>query len=647
MDKLPFRQVHLDFHTSEWMPDVGSEFSEENFRQALIEGHISSITLFSKCHHGWSYHPTKVNKMHPTLKTDLLDRQLEVGEELGIRTQIYISAGVDERKAVEYPRFLSLVDGEGNNLLGTCFHTLCLNNDEYLEMLQNETREVMERYLGRFDGVFFDICWPRPCVCGKCIDDMLKLGLDPTNAEDQKKHQKIVYKKYTSILNKTVAEYDPNMPIFYNCGNVPRDDRNIAFANTKHLELESLPTGGWGYDHFPMSAAYARILGKEFLGMTGKFHKSWGEFGGFKHPNALIYETALSVANGAKCCIGDQLHPLGKFELSTYKMIGKAYSHIEKIEEWCKDVTPVTDVAIFSYVDNTDADTGANRIMLEGKYLYNIIDIIEDFSKYKVIIFPDNVKFDDELTIKTKEFLSKGGKIILSGKSGLNESNEFFCDFGVKYLGENELNHTYLVPNYDIQPNGIAPYLMYKKGQKIETDSSCKILAFMQNSYFNREFRKFCSHGNTPNNPESSLSGAIISKNIAYIVWDIFTEYYQNGALHQKQIVCDIIDELLGGKKTLETNLLSNGVVTLMHQKEQNRYVNHILYAVTKKRGDTEVIEDAIDVTNVKVSLKLDVEPKKVYEVPSMKDISYSYENGVISYTVPTFKLHEVIVIEY
>ena len=31
-----------------------------------------------------------------------------------------------------------------------------------------------------------------------------------------------------------------------------------------HLELESLPTGGWGYDHFPVSARYANTLGLEY-----------------------------------------------------------------------------------------------------------------------------------------------------------------------------------------------------------------------------------------------------------------------------------------------------------------------------------------------------------------------------------------------
>ena len=48
---LPYRQVHLDFHTSEKIPGVGARFSRDNFAQALKEGHIDSITLFAKCHH--------------------------------------------------------------------------------------------------------------------------------------------------------------------------------------------------------------------------------------------------------------------------------------------------------------------------------------------------------------------------------------------------------------------------------------------------------------------------------------------------------------------------------------------------------------------------------------------------------------------
>ena len=85
------------------------------------------------------------------------------------------------------------------------------------------------------------------------------------------------------------------MPIFHNSGHVPVGCQEIL-PYFSHLELESLPTGGWGYDHYPMSAAYSRNLGLDFLGMTGKFHRTWGEFGGFKHPNALRYEWAAMLA---------------------------------------------------------------------------------------------------------------------------------------------------------------------------------------------------------------------------------------------------------------------------------------------------------------------------------------------------------------
>ena len=107
------------------------------------------------------------------------------------------------------------------------------------------------------------------------------------------------------------------MPVFHNSGHVTVGDTEIL-KHFSHLELESLPTGGWGYDHYPMSAAYCRNLGLDFLGMTGKFHTTWGEFGGIKHPNALRYECAAMLANGSKCSVGDQLHPDGALDESTY-----------------------------------------------------------------------------------------------------------------------------------------------------------------------------------------------------------------------------------------------------------------------------------------------------------------------------------------
>lgn len=489
-----------------------------------------------------------------------------------------------------------------------------------------------------------------PCVCGSCIDTMLSLGLDPEDPADVEKHRRTVYKKFTGRITAAVAKYDPEMPVFFNRGTIPRNDRSAVYSNTKHLELESLPTGGWGYDHFPMSAAYARVLGREILGMTGKFHKSWGEFGGYKHPNALIYETALSLANGAKCSIGDQLHPLGKFDRATYELIGKAYEQVEKKELWCCDVTAVADIAVFTtYGINTSdysPDTGANRMMLEGHYLYNIIDGECDFSDYKVIIFPDCVRFDKRLSEKVNAYLANGGKILLSGKSGLNENGDFFRDFGLKFCGENPMNNTFMLPNYDMRPNGRAAYLMYRHGYIIEKTGETETQAFMQNAYFNRSFRHFCSHSITPNNPESLMTGAVISENVGYIAWNVFDEYREHGAYHHKRLVCDMLDKLLGESKTLSTTLGSGGVVTLMKHKNKARYVNHLLYAVTKLRGAVEVIEDAPITVDTSVSLRISEKPRRVYLAPEKREIPFTYGNGILGYTVDRFVLHGMVIID-
>ena len=62
--------------------------------------------------------------------------------------------------------------------------------------------------------------------------------------------------------------------------------------------------------------------GFRFLGQTGKFHTHWGEVGGYKTPEALIYECAAMLAQGARCLIGDHLHPTGRIDKSTMRVIG-------------------------------------------------------------------------------------------------------------------------------------------------------------------------------------------------------------------------------------------------------------------------------------------------------------------------------------
>ncbi|MCX7012368.1 MAG: hypothetical protein NTW86_07370 [Candidatus Sumerlaeota bacterium] len=101
-----FRQIFLDFHTSEHIPDVGSQFDEEQFITCLQQGRVESIMVFAMCHHGWCYYDTQVGKRHPNLRTDLLPRMLAACKANGIDAPIYVSVGWNELAAREHPEWV-------------------------------------------------------------------------------------------------------------------------------------------------------------------------------------------------------------------------------------------------------------------------------------------------------------------------------------------------------------------------------------------------------------------------------------------------------------------------------------------------------------------------------------------------------------
>jgi len=77
------------------------------------------------------------------------------------------------------------------------------------------------------------------------------------------------------------------------------------------LDFECLPTGGWGYETLSMGARYLRTLGKPVLNMSGRFHKSWGDFGGIRTEPSLEYDMVYGMANAMRPNIGDHFHPRG------------------------------------------------------------------------------------------------------------------------------------------------------------------------------------------------------------------------------------------------------------------------------------------------------------------------------------------------
>jgi len=674
-DFLRFRQIHLDFHTSPAIPGVGAAFSKCQFQDALKAGCVDSINIFSKCHHGWSYHPTQVGKMHPHLKFNLLGEQIDACHEIGVLTPVYISAGVDNVASQEHPEWRRMgpngqYAGWVRDLDQPGFHTMCFNTP-YLDYLCAQIQEVI-RMFPKSNGIWLDIIGKGECCCTWCRAWMRERGLDFTKAADRDKAAEYTLRKYYERTTKAVHDLNPKLLVFHNSGHIAPGNRSILPFFTQ-IEMESLPTGGWGYDHFPMSAKYVNSLGKDYLGMTGKFHTWWGEFGGFKHPNALRYECAAMLAYGSKCSVGDQLHPNGKMDMSTYKLIGEAFQEVEVKEPWCRNVQNIADIGVLMstalakdkpHMNANRDDTGVARLLLEGHFLFDMLDGDCDFDKYKMLIVPDSVSLSPGITKKLDAFLKKGGKILLAGKAGLDEKGTaFLFDVGAECKGASEFRPDYILPTEDVRPSFVkTPLVMYYRSQRIRVkkNSGAISLGKVYDPYFNRTANHFCSHQHTPNKPSPSGFDCGVRKgNILYLAHPVFTQYNDFGTVAYKEYVHKCLRLLLGSDETVRVEgLPSTGRITLVRQPGEKRMVFHALYANTVTRGSVggegdanyssrtiEVIEEIVPLYDIRVTLRLGkVAVKSVRLVPEGKALDFTKgKDGTISFTLPKLLCHQMV----
>lgn len=103
------RQIHLDFHTSEAIPDIAANFDPRTFAETARKAEASSITVFARCHHGWLYYPSKrfPELIHPNLKNhNLLLEQVRALHDAGIKAPVYITVQWDYHSAQTHPEWL-------------------------------------------------------------------------------------------------------------------------------------------------------------------------------------------------------------------------------------------------------------------------------------------------------------------------------------------------------------------------------------------------------------------------------------------------------------------------------------------------------------------------------------------------------------
>jgi hypothetical protein len=673
---LPFRQIHLDFHTSPDIPDVGADFDAQRFAQTLLRAKVSSVTLFARCHHGHIYYRSEefADLTHPHLvRRDLLHEQVQACHRVGIRTPVYITVQWDHRLATLHPEWLSVKEdgsyyGQRDGEAGF-YRNLCVNSP-YREFLFAQTADVLRHV--EADGVFFDIVQINECTCESCRASMIEGDIDCADASARIGFATDMINDFMRQATELVHGIRPGIPVFYNRGHVGPAHRSVRDA-FGHFEIESLPSGGWGYLHFPVAARYARTLGLPFLGMTGKFHTSWGDFHSLKNRAALQFECFQMLALGGRCSIGDQLEPRGTLCTETYDLVGSVYERVESVESWCRGAEPVVEVGVFTpeefrYTEKEtipDSILGAVEMMQELGLQFDIVDSQSDLSGYRLIVLPDNIDGTPSVIAAVRNHVRNGGSVIASFESGLcRRSGKFALDsFGVivrepqtcaadgfpargRCFADSSFAE-YLVPGPAFSSLYQGEHTMYIKGLEVEAMTGTSTLAQTVAPYFHRDGRHFCSHRQAPSSGKIDYPAVVENGAVIYFAHPIFTTYRHYAPLWCKQLIDDAVSRLMSARLVRHDGP-SSLLVTIGRQLANQRFVVHLLHYIPQRRATSfDIIEDVIPLRDVKLSLCLDADIENARVVPGGPSLELSTAENRTEIVIPELRGYATIELTY
>jgi hypothetical protein len=658
---IPQWALFFDFHTMPANPDVGHEFDFEAMTDWFAECGVDFIVFPARCNLGTAYYPTKLGIPHEAMHQDLFGSLVAACHARDIAISAYINVGLSHEEAYRHRDWTVLrADGKmyaepfGNSFFRQmCYHT------GYADHVAGMAREVVEWY--GVDGFFFDCFHTQPCIGVECMERMKAEGV---NFQDPEELNDFNYRKMLAMgkkLSETVRAVNPDLLLYFN---------GIDFAAQKelgsYLELECLPQGGWGYELLPMVARYMRTLGKPMLNMTGRFQKSWGDFGGVRPAVSVEYDCIKGIANGIPPTIGDHFHPRGDLNRAVMAMDNEVYDNLRPLQPWIEGAKPVVEIANvmkcdypgYGWVGGTrpqeknlavQATKSATRVLCELKMQFDNVTLASNWDDYKVLILPDEIEVDKAMARRLQDHLARGGAILATGNSGLDPAHTRFVldEWGVDYVGVDPYDPAYIQFGPAIA-DGMPdmPVTLYEKGIDIEAREDTEVLATIVAPYYNDIWDG--RHGFRYTPPKVDTGRPAITRNgrVAHVSHPVFRTYFTSAALPMRQIVANLLADFLPEPLVRAPGAPSFSRVTVTSQPGR-RMVYLMAYLPEARGAGVNMIEEPLELRDFAVELRVDDRlPQRAYLAPSQTPLPLTIEDGYAKVTVPLVRGWAVVVFE-
>ncbi len=640
--------LFYDNHTMKAIPDVGKNFDADAFVDRVKRCGVDYLIFHTRCNQGLAYYDTNIGTKHPSLKYDLFGRLSDACTKKDVALAAYFNAGISSEEGLQHRDWTTLYF-DGRSLreprLTPHVRTMCYNSG-YRDHLIAMVKEVVSNYA--VAGLMIDCLISYPCVCPVCVKEMKENGIDWSDLDSVTLFSETSTIRLARDIAEEAREINPGLLI---SNNYPPYEKLKGINN--YYDVVCLPASD-GYEFMPVMAHYVRTLGDmPVINMTGRFY-DWGDFGGLLPEESIKSELLYGLANGMRPNIGGHFHPRGDLETAVLDRIEKIYTDLQAKEEWHNNAKPVADIGIVypKTIHQLRHDTelrSAVRMLCELKQQFDVVTLSSDWSKYQVLIFPDSVLFTDEIAKRVKTHIDAGKPVISTGISGLNIQKTGFeleTEWGVKYLGENDFNPAYITvgKRFSAGLPGM-PLSLYSSGIDVRPLAGAKVEAYLIKPYQNRAWDGDYAILYNPPQEVTDKPGLTLNGNIAHFSHCLFSGYSDKASVELRRLFSNVLNAFHREPVLKTENLPAFARVFVTGQP--NRRMVHLLSYLPEMRGKTPIIEEGIELSNVKIMLRDEMKTiRKVYLAPERIELSFKYVNSYAEVTIPKSQGYSLIVFE-
>lgn len=628
------RRVHLDFHTPDFVPNVGEQFDAERLADALATGDVEQAAFFAKCHYGNAYYPTKVGRAHPGLQCDMLGRFVAAAVERGVRTFAYYSLGFDVWYGTEHPDNMQQPQPFFERRCGP-WTPVCVNGP-YGEYAREQLAEIVRAY--DVAGVWLDIVgYYAVCVCPRCRDAYQRdtgraLPFDDDKPEagigaDYYMWQRRMLDEYTGGLAELLAELRPGCELLCNTA-TGIHEKAAGLTNQRDGQWCEEAVGNRPHTLTAMSLCSSLFDNaaqpRPFEIVTQRFHMGWGDWT-LRPLEGLKYDVATILAHGGLPSIGDQLYGDGRFEAPVYDRIGEAYRWLKPRQGFCGTTRSAAEVGVFATSSEHASDPGGIKyrgdacLNAEGLFKAMMdahcpVAALADLGvlaggRYAVLLTDENLPDADESVAALNAYVESGGHVLAVGVG----PERYWPLLGVSEARPLPTPVSY-IRMADAPPGDLSvPVLARVQGHGVTLQAGAEVLGCWTHPLSGKSEGDFYSHQHGPPGPATEEpavwrvtrdAGSVIG-----IAAPIAAAYWHTSYSPLRMIIMACVDRLLDGRRQVYVEGLPAIAEVALRTSGEAVFVHVVVPSVSRpgirEGGETFFMDEAVSIHDVTIALRL------------------------------------------